>query len=270
MGLREKLQVEPVSKLNIRAPLTVGPSVTLREAILKMRRRGLGCVIVVGTDKKPVGVFTEAMLRHLLLRTPQFAEQPIRGHMATTFAWVKESDPVGLVVDAMDAKNIRFVVVVDEEGKVTGLTGQKGIMEYVAEQFHREVVSHRVDAIQSHPFATIPPEMTIGDAVEKLVGDHIACLLVEEWGRVIGVFSDRDVLDKVALELEEIKGHPVSEVMNRKPVYVYDISSAAAALTVMSVCGYRHVPVVNIDEKLVGIVSPQRVTRFLKQYSECG
>jgi CBS domain-containing protein len=34
----------------------------------------------------------------------------------------------------------------------------------------------------------------------------------------------------------------------------------------MSVCGYRHVPVVNLQEKLVGIVSPQRVTRFLKQY----
>jgi CBS domain-containing protein len=192
--------------------------------------------------------------------------EPIGEHMATTFDCVKESDPVGIVVDAMDAKNIRFVVVVDEQGKLAGLTGQKGLMEYVAEQFHREVGAHRIDAIQSHPFASVVPTICIAEAVRKLVDEKIACLLVEEEGRLIGVFSDRDVLDKVALEFERVKDCPISDVMNRNPVYVYDISSAAAAMTVMSVCGYRHVPVVNLQEKLVGIVSPQRVMRFLKQY----
>lgn len=54
--------------------------------------------------------------------------------MATTFPCVKQTDPIGLIVDAMDAKNIRFVVVVDEHGKLAGLTVQKGVMEYVAEQ----------------------------------------------------------------------------------------------------------------------------------------
>jgi CBS domain-containing protein len=266
MGLQEKLRTEPVTKLDIRTPVAVAPTTTVRKAILKMRDACLGCAVVVGRDRKPVGVFTEAMLRHLLLRSPQFADGAIGEYMATTFACVKETDPVGIVVDAMDAKNIRFVVVVDELGKLTGLTGQKGLMEYVAEQFHREVVAHRIDAIQSHPFASVAPTIRIADAVRKLVDEKIACLLVEEEERLIGVFSDRDVLDKVALEFDRVKDHPVSEVMNRNPVYVYDISSAAAALTVMSVCGYRHVPVVNLQEKLVGIVSPQRVTRFLKQY----
>ena len=266
MGLQEKLQTEPVSRLNIRTPVAVTPSTSVRQAILKMRDAGLGCAVVVGRDKKPVGVFTEAMLRHLVLRVPRFAGQAIGEHMAKTFACVRESDPVGIVVDAMDAKNIRFVVVVDERGRLSGLTGQKGLMEYVAEQFHREVVAHRIDVIQSCPFVSVLPTISIADAIRKLVRDKIACLLVEEEERLIGVFSDRDVLDKVALEYDRLKDEPVSHVMNRNPVYVYDVSSAAAALTVMSVCGYRHVPVVNLQEKLVGIVSPQRVTRFLKQY----
>jgi len=266
MGLQEKLQTEPVTRLNIRTPVAVTPSTSVRKAIFKMRDAGLGCTIVVGRDKKPVGVFTEAMLRHLVLRSPRFAGQAIGEHMAKTFPCVKESDPVGIVVDAMDAKNIRFVVVVDEQGKLAGLTGQKGLMEYVAEQFHREVVTYRIDVIQSCPFASVRPTTRISDAVRKLVRDKIACLLIEEEERLIGVFSDRDVLDKVSLEFDRVKDDPVSDVMNRNPVYVYDISSAAAALTVMSVCGYRHVPVVNLQEKLVGIVSPQRVTRFLKKY----
>jgi CBS domain-containing protein len=117
----------------------------------------------------------------------------------------------------MHAKNIRFVVVVDDEGRLSALTGQKGLMEYVAEQFHREVVAHRIDVIQSRPFASVQPTLSISDAVRKLVREKIACLLIEMEERLIGVFSDRDVLDKVALEYDRVKDDPVSDVMNRKP-----------------------------------------------------
>ena len=39
-----------------------------------------------------------------------------------------------------------------------------------------------------------------------------------------------------------------------------------APLCVMAVHGYRHVPILSYDEKIVGIVSPQRVTNFLQQH----
>ena len=35
----------------------------------------------------------------------------------------------------------------------------------------------------------------------------------------------------------------------------------------MAVSGYRHVPVVSLDEKILGIISPQRVTKFLRENS---
>ena len=68
------------------------------------------------------------------------------------------------------------------------------------------------------------------------------CLLVEEEGRLVGVFSDRDVLKKVALEYDQMKDTPVSELMTKEPVFVYESSRSAAALSVMAVSGFRHVP----------------------------
>lgn len=123
-----------------------------------------------------------------------------------------------------------------------------------------------VTAIQTAPYASVSPETTVGEAMKKLVGDEIACLLVEEEGRLVGVFSDRDILNHIALEYAETKDRPVKDFMASDPVYVFNTDSASAALCVMAVSGYRHVPVVDLDHKLVGIISPQRVTRFLREH----
>jgi CBS domain-containing protein len=123
-----------------------------------------------------------------------------------------------------------------------------------------------VGAIRHEPYTSIPPSTPVHVAVQTLADLHIACLLIEEDRKLVGVFSDRDVLDKVALEYDEVKDQPVESVMTGNPIYVYDTDSPAAALAVMAVAGYRHVPVLNLDEELVGIVSPQRVTSFLHRY----
>ena len=52
-------------------------------------------------------------------------------------------------------------------------------------------------------------------------------------------------------------------MMTEEPVYVYRSDPVAAAICVMAVSGYRHVPVVDPDLRPVGIVSPQRVLDFV-------
>ncbi len=123
-----------------------------------------------------------------------------------------------------------------------------------------------VNQIRHEPMAKVSPHATVGEAVAQLAGLHVACLLVEQDGELLGVFSDRDVLEKVALEFDAVKDQPVSEVMTPNPVYVFDTDTSAAAFSVMAVIGHRHVPVLNTDHHLVGIVSPQRVTAFLHQH----
>jgi len=123
-----------------------------------------------------------------------------------------------------------------------------------------------VEAIQHEPFVQIPDDTPVEQAVQQLAEMHVSCLLITRTDKLVGVFSDRDVLDRVALEYEQVKDQPVRNVMTTRPVYVYDTDSAAAVLTVMAVSGYRHVPVLSVDGQVVGIVSPQRVTSFLQKH----
>ena len=130
----------------------------------------------------------------------------------------------------------------------------------------RALATEPVSAIQAQPFVTIPPQATVGEAMTKLVDLSIACLLVEEDGKLLGVFSERDALNKVALEYEQVKDRPIREFMTTSPIYVFNTDSSAAALSVMAATGYRHVPVVDLNHRIVGVVSPQRVTSFLERY----
>ncbi len=118
-------------------------------------------------------------------------------------------------------------------------------------------------AIQSRPCTSISPDATVEQALNLLAQRGVACALVEEDGKLIGVFSDRDLLNKVALEWETMKYRPVRDVMTADPIYVYESDSSAAALCAMAVMGHRHVPVLDRDHKILGIVTPQRIATFL-------
>jgi arabinose-5-phosphate isomerase len=144
MGLLERFETETVEKLNIRNPITIDASASVRRAIEKMRAGRLGCAIVVDSDHKPIGVFTEAILRHLLANSPPSIEGQVDSAMARNFPCVQATDKIEFVLQAMELKNTRFVVVVDRDGRVCGLTGQKGLMEYIAEYFPHQVMVQRI------------------------------------------------------------------------------------------------------------------------------
>ena len=62
-----------------------------------------------------------------------------------------------------------------------------------------------VAAIRSRPYAEISPDKSIYSALQALAGLKVASLLVVENGRLVGVFTERDVLERVALRFHEVK-----------------------------------------------------------------
>lgn len=144
MGLQENCQRETVDKLDLRKPQTVTEGTALRQAVEQMRTANIGCVIVVDDHQKPLGMYTESMLTELLAHGSLNLEGPIEEFMSSRFPWVKSTDTIADVLDAMQLKNVRMLAVIDDEGKVAGLTGQRGLMEYVADHFPGQVMVQRI------------------------------------------------------------------------------------------------------------------------------
>lgn len=144
MSLLENMQKEPVSRLALREPVKSTSDEPIRVAIEKMREKHLGCTIVVDEENRPAGLFTEAMLTELLAHNRTAVDSPIGQHMFRPCPCVKMTDPVADVLAALELKNLRFLAVVDESGRLAGLTGQKGLMEYVADHFPQQVIVQRI------------------------------------------------------------------------------------------------------------------------------
>ena len=143
MGLAEKFAKTPVRDLNLREMPIVDPDVLVRDAIAVMRAADLGCVMVV-EGGQPAGMFTEGLLREEFARNPGVVDELVATHMAVPFPKIYLDDTVDMVLLAMQANNTRFICVVDADETVIGLTGQKGLMEFVAEEFPRQVMVQRI------------------------------------------------------------------------------------------------------------------------------
>ena len=144
MGLQENIRTEPVEQLKIREAITVTPATVIREAVQKMRDANAGCAVVIDDDRKAQGVFTESNLVEVLAHHPSALDDVIEKHMAKRFPWVRSTDPISDVIEAMQLKNVRILCVFDEQDRVVGLTGQRGLMEYVADHFPGQVLVQRV------------------------------------------------------------------------------------------------------------------------------
>lgn len=145
MGLKENLQSETVSKLPCREAILIQPGTSVRQAVEIMQGKKLGCAVVVDAEGKPVGIFTERTLIELLLEQPDtLGEIPVRNHLKAECFCVHSNDPISAVLDLVQKRGARFVCELDEHGKAIGLTGQKGLSEYIAEHFPEQVMVQRI------------------------------------------------------------------------------------------------------------------------------
>ena len=91
-------------------------------------------------------------------------------------------------------------------------------------------------------------------------------LVVDDNGNLVGLFTERDVLERVAEGFERNTKQPVSEVMTSEPTVVYESDPAATAIAAIAVEGHRHVPVLDMDGKVLGLASPRRVFDFMVKH----
>ena len=107
---------------------------------------------------------------------------------------------------------------------------------------------------------TVDPSDTIGEAAQKMTERGVGAVVVSDFGRMIGIFTERDVMRAVAGRVHSSEAR-VREWMTPDPVTMGEDASVEDAGNVMIERGFRHVPVVT-DDRAVGIVSIRDVAEW--------
>ncbi len=100
----------------------------------------------------------------------------------------------------------------------------------------------------------------VDEAIARMQTDGVDCLLVTEGGELVGIFTVRDAILKVAGRPTD--GLMLEDVMTRDPVILRSGDPVAVAIHKMAVGGFRHVPIVD-GGVATGVVTARDVFRHL-------
>jgi CBS domain-containing protein len=100
---------------------------------------------------------------------------------------------------------------------------------------------------------TVAPEDTLGEAAAKMTERGVGAVVVSDFGRMIGILSERDIMRAVADRIHSSEAR-VREWMTADPITATTDTSIEDAARTMFDNGFRHLPVVD-GERAVGIVS---------------
>lgn len=104
---------------------------------------------------------------------------------------------------------------------------------------------------------------TVRQAIETMQRERIDCMLVVDLGRLVGVFTERDVLTKVAAREVNIDLIRIETLMTPHPDCLSMDHELAYALNQMSVGEYRHVPLIDEHGRPTGVVSMRHIVDYL-------
>ncbi|GIU85608.1 MAG: hypothetical protein KatS3mg009_0123 [Acidimicrobiia bacterium] len=143
--------------------------------------------------------------------------------------------------------------------------------------------------VMSTDVATLRPDQTVAEAADELAARRFGAMpVVDERGRLVGILRDEDLIvsearvhvptflsffgatiplpgemKHVEEDLHKVAGATVADVMHREPVTVGPDATLEDVATAMHDAEASHVPVVDDDGRVVGIVARGDIVRFI-------
>ena len=102
--------------------------------------------------------------------------------------------------------------------------------------------------------ASVTQDATVLDAAMAMNRRHIGAVVVTSGPNVVGIFTERDVLNRVVAEQKNAADTPVADVMTKPVACCQSDTMLSECRSVMTSKKIRHIPVVD-KQQLVGMIS---------------
>ncbi|HTX18116.1 MAG TPA: CBS domain-containing protein [Bacteroidota bacterium] len=107
---------------------------------------------------------------------------------------------------------------------------------------------------------------SVSTTIELMQHKKTGCVLAAENGVLVGIFTERDILMKILGKAKDYHKLTIGEVMTKSPESLRLDDSIAYAMNMMSVGGYRHVPIVDDHKKPISILSVKDVISYIVEH----
>lgn len=142
---------EPISNLEPRTPVTVGPEDTVERCLELLCKHHIGCVLVVLEDR-PIGIFTE---RDVVKKVTFPARDPkkllVREVMTPNPECLRADDRVVVALNRMMVGGYRHIPVVDPSGRAVGILSVRNFVRFIVSMYPEAVLNQPPSRELKHP-----------------------------------------------------------------------------------------------------------------------
>ena len=109
---------------------------------------------------------------------------------------------------------------------------------------------------------SVGPDSSVAECVRTMTAKHIGALIVMEGERLIGIFTERDALNRVLAAGLDPVSTKISAVMTKDPFCIPPGITVAEAMELVTQRRFRHLPIVE-NGKVLGVISSGDLTHWL-------
>ena len=224
--------------------------------------------IIITDDEVPVGIFTEKdVLKRVVGAQIDAKSTSIRAVMTTPVRAVREET---LIVDAfarMYRGKFRHLLVRGRHGKIAGIVSMRRILNIAVELGQGIHESRTLGDIANASIVTIDESATVQEAVSLMNQQGLTAVVVTAAGKPIGIFTERDVLTRVATSEVDRQNSPLKQVMTAPLVTMPRNALVGDVLVEMSRRDIRNMPVETENHQLVGLIAMPEILQYAQAFN---
>jgi CBS domain-containing protein len=247
--------------------LTAAPVSTSISKVLEiMSAEDVGRIIITG-EEVPVGIFTEKdVLRRVVNANVDAESTPIKDVMTSPLRAVREETHIVEAFGKMYKGKYRHLLVRGRRGRIVGIVSMRRILKLVVELGQGMSDTRTLGSLTTAAAATIDQTSSVHDAIDLMIKTGVGSVVITNAGRPAGIFTERDVLKRIATKKINTKHTPVKEVMTAPLLTMSLTALVGDALAEMYRRDIRNMPVTGQSGELMGIVSMPDVLQYARAF----
>ena len=224
--------------------------------------------VIITDDEVPVGIFTEKdVIKRVVNAKIDTRKSDIKKVMTAPIRAVREETHIVDAFGKMYRGKYRHLLVRGRRGKIVGIVSMRRILNLAVELGQGLSETKTLGDIATPALATVDQSATVHETIELMNNKGVTAVIVTAGGKPAGIFTERDVLKRVATKEIKIKETPIEEVMTAPIITMPRSSLIGDVLAEMYHRDIRNMPVKGDDEKLTGLVSMPEILQFARAFN---
>ena len=256
-----------VSEIMTTTLTTASVTTSIQQVLEMMVAADVGRIIVTNKEV-PVGIFTEKdVLKRVVNSNIDPRKSLIKEVMTSPIRAVREETHIIEAFGKMYRGKYRHLLVRGKRGKIVGIVSMRRILGIAVELGQGLSETKTIGSLVSGEALFVDESSSVYQTIDLMIQKGVASIVVSTAGTPHGIFTERDVLKRVAAKGIDTKQTQVKQVMTSPLVTMAKTALIGEALTEMYRRDIRNMPVIEPGGELIGIVSMPDILQYAAAFN---